>query len=85
MLRNLSLRNFLSPTLALDRVDVCTLILIAIGVHFAVAAEECPLVEGVLVWHVAGLRDLVQLGVEQVRRGGRGSVLLASEDQDFTL
>ena len=66
MLLNLSLRNFLSPTLTLDRVDVCTLVLIAIGIHFAIAAEECSLVEGIFVWHVAGLRDLVQLGVEQV-------------------
>ena len=61
--------DLLGPGLIRNRVDVGAVILITIGIHFAVLAEEGSLVEGVLVGHVSCLRNLIQLSVEQVGRG----------------
>ena len=77
--------DFLGPSLTIDRVDICTVVFISVGIHFAVLAEEGSLVECILVGHVARLRDLVQLCVKQVR-GGRGmAILLSAEDKDLCL
>ena len=50
-----SLRHLLRPCLVLDRVNVGTFVLISIGIHLPIPAEECSLVESVLVWHVSSL------------------------------
>ena len=62
----ISLRNFLRPSLTLDGVDVRTFVLIAVGIHFSVSAQEGSLIESVLVWHVACLGNLIQLSVKQI-------------------
>ena len=63
-----SLRHLLGPDLVLDRVNVGTFVLISVGVHLSISAEECSLVESILVGHVSSLRNLVQLSVKQIRR-----------------
>ena len=52
---NQSLRHLLGPGLVLDGVNVGTFVLISVGIHLSVSAEECPLVESVFVRHVSSL------------------------------
>ena len=80
-----SLRHLLWPDLVLDGVNVGTFVLISVGVHLSISAEECSLVESILVGHVSSLRNLVQLSVKQIRRSRWRPILLATKDQDFTL
>ena len=78
-------RNLFGPSLIWDRVDISTVILITVGVYFAILTQECPLVESVLVWQIACLRDLIQLSIEQVRWSRGVTILLSSEDQYLRL
>ena len=73
------------PSLIWNRIDISTVIFIAICIHFAIFTKECSLVESVLVRHVSCLRDLVQLCVKQVGWSWGMTVFLATEDQNLRL
>ena len=59
--------SFLRPGLICHVVDVGVVIFVTICIHLVVLTEECPLVESVFVWQIAGLADLILLGVKYVR------------------
>lgn len=75
--------SLLLPSLSQDVVYVGALILVAVRVNLVVSAQERPLVESVLLRHVAGLGDMVQLGVENVAGRAAVAVLFATENQHF--
>ena len=78
-------RNLLRPSLVCDRVHICTIVLVSVGIHFTVFTKESALVERVFVGHVASLWYLVKLRVEQVRWSGRVTVFFSSKNEDLSL
>jgi hypothetical protein len=55
--------SFFAPSLGLHVVNVGIIIFIAISIHFLILADKGSLVEGVFVWQVASLGDLILRGV----------------------
>lgn len=48
-------RDLLRPRLILDRVDISTVVFVAIRIHFSIFAKEGALVERVFVRHISRL------------------------------
>lgn len=77
--------SLLLPSLSQNIINVSALIFVAVRVNLVVAAQERPLVESVLLWHVARFGDVVHLRVKNVTRSAAVTVLLTTEYQHLTV
>ena len=77
--------SLLLPGLSQNVINVSALIFVAVRVDLVVAAQERPLVECVLLRHVASFGDVIHLRIENVTRCAAVAVLLTTENQHLTV
>ena len=77
--------SLLLPGLSQNVINVSALIFVAVRVDLVVAAQERPLVERILLRHVASFGDVIHLRIENVTRCAAVAVLFSTKNQHLTV